>query len=141
MLQPLIVAPVSGSEVGYDVTIEGDNGMQGAMMQLHDSQMGVTLGAPLELLAEGKWLIGLRDLELRHYFLHAQQILNGQESINSAEHELKVVVSPPRFTTPIPGGKAPRTSKIAGTGRPTARVEVWLEGATEPLLEDIEVNG
>ncbi|WP_339538590.1 hypothetical protein [Pseudomonas sp. RA_15y_Pfl2_54] len=140
MLQPLIVAPVSGSEVGYDVTIEGDNGMQGAMMQLHDSQMGGTLGAPLELLEEGKWSIELRDLELRHYFLHAQQILNGQESTNSAVHELKVVVPPPRFTTPIPGGKAPRTSKIAGTGRPGARVEVWLEGATEPLLTDIEVN-
>lgn len=140
MLQPLIVAPVSGSEVGYDVTIEGDNGMQGAMMQLHDSQMGRTLGAPLELLEEGKWSIELRDLELRPYFLHAQQILNGQESPNSAVHELKVVVPPPRFTTPIPGGKAPRTSKIVGTGRPGARVEVWLEGATEPLLTDIEVN-
>lgn len=140
MLQPLIVAPVSGTEVGYDVTIEGDNGMQGAMMQLHDSQMGRTLGAPLELLEEGKWSIELRDLELRPYFLHAQQILNGQESTNSAVHELKVVVPPPRFTTPIPGGKAPRTSKIAGTGRPGARVEVWLEGATEPLLTDIEVN-
>jgi hypothetical protein len=140
MLQPLIVAPVSGSEVGYDVTIEGDNGMQGAMMQLHDSQMGRTLGAPLELLEEGKWSIELRDLELRPYFLHAQQILNGQESPNSAVHELKVVVPPPRFRTPIPGGKAPRTSKIVGTGRPGARVEVWLEGATEPLLTDIEVN-
>ncbi|WP_434709707.1 hypothetical protein [Pseudomonas sp. R1-1] len=140
MLQPLIVAPGSGSEVGYDVTIEGENGMQGAVMQLHDSQMGGTLGAPLELLEEGKWSIELRDLELRHYFLHAQQILNGQESTNSAVHELKVVVPPPRFTTPIPGGKAPRISKIAGTGRPGALVEVWLEGATEPLLTDIEVN-
>jgi len=140
MLQPLIVAPASGTEVGYDVTIEGDNGMQGAMMQLHDSQMGGTLGAPIELLEEGKWSIELRDLELRHYFLHAQQILNGQESTNSDEHELKVVVPPPRFTTPIPGGKAPRTSKIAGTGRPGARVEVWLQGATEPLLTDILVN-
>lgn len=140
MLQPLIVAPVSGSEVGYDVTIEGDNGMLGAMMQLHDKQMGGELGAPLELLEEGKWSIGLRDLELRHYFLHAQQTLNGQKSSNSAEHELKVVVPPPRFTTPIPGGKVPRISKIAGTGRRTALVEVWLEGATEPLLTDIEVN-
>ncbi|KHA71091.1 hypothetical protein NZ35_22460 [Pseudomonas chlororaphis] len=139
MLQPLIVAPVSGSEVGYDVIIEGDNGMQGAEMQLHDSQMGGKLGAPLELLEEGKWSIELRDLELRHYVLHAQQTLNGQES-TSAEHELKVVVPPPRFTSPIPGGKAPRTSKIAGTGRPAARVEVWLEGATEPLLTAIEVN-
>lgn len=139
MLQPLIVAPASGTEVGYDVTIEGDNGMQGAMMQLHDSQMGGTLGAPIELLEEGKWSIELRDLELRHYFLHAQQTLNGRESTNSAEHELRVV-PPPRFTTPIPGGKAPRTSKIAGTGIPGAWVEVWLQGATEPLLTDIEVN-
>lgn len=139
MLQPLIVAPASGTEVGDDVTIEGDNGMQGAMMQLHDSQMGGTLGAPIELLEEGKWSIELRDLELRHYFLHAQQTLNGRESTNSAEHELKVV-PPPRFTTPIPGGKAPRTSKIAGTGIPGARVEVWLQGATEPLLTAIEVN-
>jgi hypothetical protein len=140
MLQPLIVAPGSGSEVGYDVTIEGDNGMQGAVMQLHDSQMGGKLGAPLELLEEGKWSIELHDLELRHYFLHAQQTLNGQESTNSAEHLLKVVVPPPRFTSPIPGGKASRTSKIAGTGRPRASVEVWLQGATEPLLTDIEVN-
>jgi hypothetical protein len=140
MLQPLIVAPASGTEVGYHVILEGDNGMQGAMMQLHDSQMGGTLGAPIELLEEGKWSIELRDLELRHYFLHAQQTLNGQESTNSAEHLLKVVVPPPRFTTPIPGGKAPRTSKIVGTGRPGARVEVWLQGATEPLLTDILVN-
>ncbi len=140
MLQPLIVAPVSGSEVGYDVTLEGDNGMQGAIMQLHDSQMGGRLGAPLELLEEGKWSIELRDLELRHYFVHAQQTLNGRDSASSAEHRLKVVVPPPRFTTPIPGGNAPRTSKIAGTGRPAAQVEVWLEGATEPLLTAIEVN-
>ncbi|VVQ02695.1 hypothetical protein [Pseudomonas fluorescens] len=139
MLQPLIVAPASGTEVGDDVTIEGDNGMQGAMMQLHDSQMGGTLGAPIELLEEGKWSIELRDLELRHYFLHAQQTLNGRESTNSAEHELRVVPQP-RFTTPIPGGKAPRTSKIAGTGIPGAWVEVWLQGATEPLLTAIEVN-
>ncbi|EJL99735.1 MULTISPECIES: hypothetical protein [unclassified Pseudomonas] len=140
MLQPLIVAPGSGSEVGFDVTIEGDNGMQGAVMQLHDNQIGATLGDPLELLEEGKWSIQLLGLDLREYFLHAQQTLNGRDSANSAEHRLKVVVPPPRFTTPIPGGRAPRTSKIAGTGRATARVEVWLEGATEPLLTDIEVN-
>jgi hypothetical protein len=140
MLQPHIIAPVSGSEVGYDVTIEGDNGMQGAVMQLHDSQMGGTLGAPLELLDEGKWSIELRDLELREYFLHAQQTLNGRESANSAEHKLNVVVPPPRFTAPIPGGKEPRTAKIAGTGRPTAQVEVWLQGSTEPLLTGINVN-
>jgi len=140
MLQPLIVVPASGSEVGYDVTIEGDNGMRGAMMQLHDSQEGPPLSDPLELLEEGKWSIQLSGLELREYFLHAQQTLNGRDSANSAEHRLKVVVPPPRFTTPIPGGKAPRTSKIAGTGRRTARVEVWLEGATEPLLTGIEVN-
>jgi hypothetical protein len=140
MLQPLIVAPGSGSEVGFDVTIEGDNGMQGAVMQLHDNQIGATLGDPLELLEEGKWSIQLLGLDLREYFLHAQQTLNGRDSANSAEHRLKVVVPPPRFTMPIPGGRAPRTSKIAGTGRATARVEVWLEGATEPLLTDIEVN-
>lgn len=140
MLQPLIVVPASGSEVGYDVTIEGDNGMRGAMMQLHDSQEGPALSDPLELLEEGKWSIQLSGLELREYFLHAQQTLNGRDSANSAEHRLKVVVPPPRFTTPIPGGKVPRTSKIAGTGRRTARVEVWLEGATEPLLTGIEVN-
>lgn len=140
MLQPHIIAPVSGSEVGYDVTIEGDNGMQGAVMQLHDSQMGGTLGAPLVLLDEGKWSIELRDLELREYFLHAQQTLNGRESANSAEHKLNVVVPPPRFTAPIPGGKEPRTAKIAGTGRPTAQVEVWLQGSTEPLLTGINVN-
>jgi hypothetical protein len=140
MLQPLIVAPGSGSEVGFDVTIEGDNGMQGAVMQLHDNQIGATLGDPLELLEEGKWSIQLLGLDLREYFLHAQQTLNGRDSANSAEHRLKVVVPPPRFTMPIPGGRAPRTSKIAGTGRATAQVEVWLEGATEPLLTDIEVN-
>jgi hypothetical protein len=139
MLQPLIVAPGSGSEVGYDVTIEGDNGMQGAVMQLHDSQMGGELGAPLELLEEGKWSIELHGLELRNYFLHAQQTLNGQESTNSAEHLLKVVVPPPRFTSPIPGGKAPRTSKIAGTGIPRAWVEVCSEDVTGPLLT-IEVS-
>ncbi|WP_322844593.1 hypothetical protein [Pseudomonas sp. B33.4] len=140
LLQPLITVPVSGSDVGYDVTIEGDNGLQGAVMQLHDSQFGRPLGAPLELLDDGKWSIDLRDLDLRKYFLHAQQTLNGRDSANSAEHNFNVVVPPPRFTTPIPGGKASRISKIAGTGRPTAHVEVWLEDATEPLLTAIEVN-
>jgi hypothetical protein len=140
MLQPLIVAPVSGSEVGYDVTIEGRNGMQGAVMQLHDSQMGGELGDQLELLEEGNWSIQLSNLELREYFLHAQQTLNGRNSANSAEHMLKVVVPPPCFTMPIPGGKAPRASKITGTGKPRAWVEVWLAGAAEPLLTAIEVN-
>lgn len=140
MLQPRIVAPVSGSEVGYDLIIDGDHGMQGAVMQLHDSQMGRELGAPLVLLKEGKWSIELCGLELRSYFLHARQTLNGRESTNSTVHNLEVRVPPPQFKTPIPGGKAPRTSKIAGTGRPGAWVEVWLQGATEPLLTDILVN-
>ncbi|WP_456023117.1 hypothetical protein [Pseudomonas protegens] len=139
LLQPLITEPAFDAEVGYDLTIYGDNAMQGAIMQLHDAQFGRPLGNPAKV-SEGKWLIELHALELRPYTLQAQQTLNGRQSPLSAEHKLKVVVPPPRFTAPVPNGKLPRTAKITGTGMPSALVDIWREGDSQAFLKAVPVS-
>ncbi|MBC3374040.1 hypothetical protein HU762_08785 [Pseudomonas sp. SWRI92] len=139
MRKPEITHPSPG-EVGRDVTIRGRNGMSGASMQLRDAQFGRLLGAPKLLTTDGEWFINLAGLDFREYTLDAQQTLDGRPSERSAHLVLTVVLLPPQFDVPQPGGKLPRTAELSGNGMPNGRVNVWLQGQAEPLLEEVPVN-
>ncbi|WP_225936819.1 hypothetical protein [Pseudomonas tensinigenes] len=140
MSQPRITYPDPTSKVGRDVTVEGDNGMQGAVMQLRDAQFQSLLGPKKTLDADGPWSIDLAGLEFRRYTIDAQQILDERPSERSEHCYFDVVLLPPQITQPTENGKLPRTAKIAGSGMANGRVEVFLEGVSEPLLSNILVN-
>ncbi|MFL6964884.1 hypothetical protein ACJ6X8_01450 [Pseudomonas alvandae] len=140
MLKPVITYPGPDDMVGRDVIVRGDNGMAGATMQLHDVQFGRPLGEPKLLTADGEWSIELFGLEFRKYFLRAEQELNGQSSERSDQRVFNVVLLPPEFDVPQPGGNLPRTSELSGRGIPNGRVTVWLQGQADPLRENIFVN-
>lgn len=140
MSQPRITYPDPTSKVGRDVTVEGENGMQGAVMQLRDAQFQSLLGPEKTLDADGAWSIDLAGLEFRRYTIDAQQILDERPSERSEHCYFDVVLLPPQICQPTENGKLSRTAKIAGSGMANGRVEVFLEGVSEPLLSDILVN-
>ncbi|MGL6246784.1 hypothetical protein [Pseudomonas sp.] len=140
MLKPQITRPDENSEVGRDMTVQGTSGMVGATMQLRDAQFGRTLGEPKVLGEEGEWSIDLTNLEFRRYNIDAQQTLNGRESLRSDVRTIEVVVLPPIITKPMENGDLPRTSTLEGWAMPGGRVDVWQEGAVEPLLTNIPVG-
>lgn len=138
--QPKITDPAPSTEVGRDVTVHGEDGMAGATMQLRDAQLQRDLGEGKLLTANGRWSIDLVGLEFRQYTIDAQQTRNGRPSERSELHVFKVVVLPPEFKAPVENGSLPRTATIEGTALPFARVDIWLQGVTELLLKDIEVD-
>lgn len=140
MSRPRITYPDPTSKVGRDVTVKGENGMQGAVMQLRDAQFQSPLGPEKTLDANGAWSIDLAGLEFRRYTIDAQQILDERPSERSEHCYFDVVLLPPQICQPTENGKLSRTAKIAGSGMANGRVEVFLEGVSEPLLSDILVN-
>jgi len=140
VLKPVITEPAENTEVDRDVIVRGSNGMRGAVMQLFDYRFGNLLGSKT-LTADGLWEIAPeRQLEFRLYTVYARQSINGRESDDSERRNFTVVVLAPQFTSPVEGGRLTRTAMIEGTGKPGARVEVYLTGVAEPLLKDIEVD-
>lgn len=140
MLKPVITYPEPNSEVGRNVTIQGIEGMAGATMQLHDAQFGGPLGDSQLLTADGEWSIPLTGLAFRKYYLYAQQTLAGRPSEPSDRLEFTVVLLPPEFDVPQPGGSFARTSWLSGKGMPNGAVSVWLQGDDAPWLERIPVD-
>ena len=140
MLKPVITKPAPDSEVGRDMTVEGQDGMAGATMQLRDAQSGRDLGSPKTLIENGEWLIELTDLDFRPYTIDAQQTCNERESERSDMLDFEVVLLPPVFTQPTENGDLPRTATLEGEGMPDGFVEVWLEGNSEPLLSGVPVD-
>ncbi|MBC3208015.1 hypothetical protein HU755_14530 [Pseudomonas sp. SWRI111] len=140
MLKPRITAPAAGDEVGSDVEICGNNGMQFATMQLYNALFDRAVGNPLHLENSGEWRITLSDLEFGQFTVYAVQTLDSRDSERSENHALKVVLLPPRITTPEAGGKLAREAALEGTGRAGGWVDVWLDGDDEPLQRNITVG-
>lgn len=140
MLKPRITAPAAGDEVGSDVEICGNNGMQFATMQLYNALFDRAVGNPLHLENSGDWCITLSDLEFGQFTVYAVQKLDSRESERSENHALKVVLLPPRITTPEAGGKLAREATLEGTGRAGGWVDVWLDGDDEPWQRNITVG-
>lgn len=140
MLKPEITVPSEGAEVGRNPLVSGTNGMSGATMTVRDAQMGGELNRKL-LLSDGDWSIELNNLEYRGYSLDAMQILDGIDSPASEPRNCQVVLEPPIICVPAEGGDLPRRSTLSGTGWPSARVTVWLEGQDQRLLLNVQVDG
>ncbi|MBC3271324.1 hypothetical protein HU765_15375 [Pseudomonas sp. SWRI81] len=140
MLKPRITAPAAGDEVGSDVEICGNNGMQFATMQLYNALFDRAVGNPLHLENSGEWRITLSDLEFGQFTVYAVQTLDSRDSERSENHALKVVLLPPRITTPEAGGKLAREAALEGTGRAGGWVDVWLDGDDEPWQRNITVG-
>ncbi|MHC8388061.1 Ig-like domain-containing protein [Pseudomonas sp. MDT2-39-1] len=138
--QPVITDPAPNAEVGRDMTVQGNNGLEGATMQLRDTRFGAALGEPKLLTENGEWSIDLTELQSRQYIIDAQQTLNGRESLRSDPRTFQVVLLPPVITVPTENENLPRTSILEGRAMPGGRVEVWQQGATEPLLTNIAVG-
>jgi len=140
MLKPTISQPQDGDEVDSDITVHGGNGMAGAVMQVRDAQFQRPLGEPKILAADGAWAIELKGLELRPYTIDAQQIRHERPSPRSDYRDFTVVVLPPQFELPTPGGDVPRTATFAGSGRVNGRVSAWLDGDDTPLLDNVLID-
>ncbi|BBP55152.1 hypothetical protein PHLH3_47780 [Pseudomonas sp. St386] len=140
MRQPVITDPIPNAEVGRELIVRGREGMAEASMQVRDAQFQTDLGEPKVLTADGEWSVELPVLAFRRYTIDAQQTLRGGPSERSETVTFEVVVLPPVFDVPQPGSDLPRTMVLSGTGMPGGRVDVWLLGASEPLIEDIFVG-
>ncbi|MGF6666705.1 hypothetical protein [Pseudomonas monsensis] len=140
MLVPVITQPEGDAKVGRVTTVAGENGMQGATLQLRDFLSETPLGAPKELDEDGNWSIVLSDLAFRRYTIDARQTLAGRHSAYSDRRSFEVVLQPPLITQPTMNGKLPRTAMLEGTGMANAQVEVFLQGLSEPWLKDVAVN-
>ena len=139
-LKPAIRTPLPGQETDSDLTVTGDFGMAGASMQLWDAQEGKRLGEPVILGQDGPWSVSLTGLAIKTWFITAQQTLSDRASEDSEVREFDVVVMPPEFVLPLPGGDLTRRAILSGTGRPEGLVTVWRRGLAEPLLRDIQVG-
>ena len=137
--RPTINVPATDAEVGRDLTVRGDNGMNGATLKIRDAQYSTELQSKT-LTADGSWDIDLQGLTVRQYFIDARQTLNGRDSTPSEVRQFTVVVLPPQVDVPAPGADLPRIGSVCGTGMPGAYVTVWLAGREQPLIEDLEVD-
>ncbi|WP_139832560.1 hypothetical protein [Pseudomonas sp. B26(2017)] len=139
MIAPLITVPVKDSEVGRDVIFQGTDGMNGATISLWDYVSGAPLGSK-KLTADGAWQIPVEKLKFGRWVVRAKQEIDGRESADSESHPFDVVLLAPGFTSPQEGGRLTRTSMIEGKGEPLGTVDVFLEGAAEPLLKQLPIG-
>lgn len=137
LTQPVITDPQHETEVSRHLMVHGTHGTNGAWMQLRVD--GIDTGPPM-LMRGGLWSIDLTGLAFGRRILDAQQTLDGRPSERSDPVAVTVVLMPPVFTVPQPGGKLPRMAMIAGEGMPGALIEVWLEGREDFLIKDAVVR-
>ncbi|MGF6204192.1 hypothetical protein [Pseudomonas frederiksbergensis] len=138
LLNPVITYPTNEIEVERDLTIRGRQGMTGASMQLRID--GINAGTAKLLTSDGDWSIELKGLPFGRRILDAQQTLDDRPSERSDPVVVNVVLTPPVFTVPQPGGDLPRMSMISGEGTPGATVDVWRDDHVDFLLKGVPVN-
>lgn len=141
--QLVITSPVPGQneEVSRDLVVKGNNGVKGATVKIRDALYNRDLGSSGPLSADGAWLVSLdKPLDFGPNSIDAIQSNSVRESVPSEVCTFKVVVLPPTFEVPLPGGDLPRISIISGKGLPDARVSVWRQGHDVPLLREILVD-
>ncbi|MCG6573538.1 hypothetical protein EGM97_02315 [Pseudomonas sp. AF32] len=136
VLKPLITYPVD-EDVDHNPIIRGTGGIPRATMRVHEFVSEGFLGeAPV---TGDEWSVPiLEDLSFGDHKVYAVQQYGEFPSEKSDPASFKVILFPPTIDRPQPGDALARVSIIDGharkaSGVDTATVELWLDGADEPL--------
>lgn len=137
VLRPVITSPVNDEEVDHNPIIQGTGGIPGALMRVFDFVSETLLG---EAEVTGNaWSVPItEDLVFDDHKVYAVQQYGEFPSEKSEPVSFKVILFPPTIDHPQPGDAIARVSVIDGyarkvSGLDTATVELWLDGADEPL--------
>ncbi|UZD99958.1 Ig-like domain-containing protein [Pseudomonas mediterranea] len=137
VLRPVITSPVDDEEVDHNPIIQGTGGIPGALMRVFDFVSETLLG---EAEVTGNaWSVPItEDLAFDDHKVYAVQQYGDFPSEASEPASFKVILFPPTIDHPLPGDAIARVSVIDGHARQktqwdTATVELWLDGADEPL--------
>ncbi|TNF83049.1 hypothetical protein FGE05_12140 [Pseudomonas sp. ICMP22404] len=137
VLRPVITSPVNDEEVDHNPIIQGTGGIPGALMRVFDFVSETLLG---EAEVTGNaWSVPItEDLAFDDHKVYAVQQYGEFPSEASEPVSFKVILFPPTIDHPQPGDAIARVSVIDGyarkvSGLDTATVELWLDGADEPL--------
>ncbi|WP_148053154.1 hypothetical protein [Pseudomonas brassicacearum] len=136
VLKPVITSPID-EDVDHNPVIRGTGGIPGAMMRVREFvSEGLLDEAPV---TGNEWSVSiLEDLLFDDYKVYAIQQYGEFPSEKSEPASFKVILFPPTIEYPQPGDAMARVSIIDGyarkaSGVDTATVELWLDGADEPL--------
>ncbi|WP_156315904.1 hypothetical protein [Pseudomonas sp. Pf153] len=136
VLKPVITSPIN-EDVDHNPIIRGTGGIPGATMRVHEFVTEKLLDeAPV---TENEWSVPIReDLLFGDHKVYAIQQYGQFPSEKSEPVSFKVILFPPTIEYPQPGDVMARVSIIDGyarkaSGVDTATVELWLDGADEPL--------
>lgn len=136
VLKPVITSPID-EDVDHNPVIRGTGGIPGATMRVHEFVSERPLGeAPV---TGNEWSVPiLEDLSFGDHQVYAVQQYDRWPSEKSEPVSFKVILFPPTIEYPQPGDAMARVSIIDGyarkaSGVDTATVELWLDGADEPL--------
>lgn len=136
VLKPVITSPID-EEVDHNPVIRGTGGIPGATMRVHEF---VSEGLLDETPVTGnEWSVPiLEDLSFGDHQVYAVQQYDRWPSEKSEPVSFTVILFPPTIEYPQPGDAMARVSIIDGyarkaSGVDTATVELWLDGADEPL--------
>jgi hypothetical protein len=137
VLRPVITSPVNDEEVDHNPIIQGTGGIPGALMRVFDFVSETLLGEAE--VTDNEWSVPLtEDLAFGDQKVYAVQQYGDFPSEDSEPVSFKVILFPPTIDHPQPGDAIARVSVIDGyarkvSGLDTATVELWLDGADEPL--------
>ncbi|WP_431481377.1 hypothetical protein [Pseudomonas thivervalensis] len=135
VLQPVITSPVD-EDVDHNPVIRGTGGVPGATMYVFDAVAKLPLGE--RPVTENQWSVSLENLSFGPHTVYAVQQYGEWPSEESQRVTFSVILLPPTIDRPQPGDRMPRIAVIDGyaraaSGFDVAWVELWLEGAEEPL--------
>lgn len=135
VLQPVITSPVD-EDVDHNPVIRGTGGVPGATMYVFDAMTKLPLGE--RPVTENQWSVSLENLSFGPHTVYAVQQYGEWPSEESQRVTFTVILLPPTIDRPQPGDRMPRIAVIDGyaraaSGFDVAWVELWLEGAEEPL--------
>ncbi|UZD99957.1 hypothetical protein [Pseudomonas mediterranea] len=136
-VRPIITSPVNDEEVDHNPIIQGTGGIPGALMRVFDFLSKILLGEAE--VTGNEWSVPItEDLAFDDHKVFAVQQYDDFPSEASEPASFKVILFPPTIDHPQPGDAIARVSVIDGyarkvSGLDTATVELWLDGADEPL--------
>lgn len=137
VLRPVITSPLNDEEVDHNPIIQGTGGIPGALMRVFDFVSETLLGEAE--VTDNEWSVPItEDLAFDDHKVYAVQQYGDFPSEDSEPVSFKVILFPPTIDHPQPGDAIARVSVIDGYARQksqwdTAIVELWLDGAEEPL--------